>query len=278
VKRLQQQWKEVGAAPRDQEQRLWNEFRDHCDAVYQKRQQAHAEYAATLEANKVQAVALCEEAEAATGQSGPALIEGVGKIPQWRAAFEALGEMPRAEQRALHDRFERAFRLCQSNLLRQRTRDKEQSFANLLEAARHIHAHGWAAAQAIAPADRDSLKQAADTFIAGVQLWPKGGTEALEQAWATAKAATGPDASAHETELRMLCIRSEILTDLPTPPEDQALRREYQMQRLVRHMGQREAGADELDALALAWVPIGPVPAATHQTLLARFLRCRRGT
>jgi len=278
VKRLQLLWKDVGTAPRDQEQQLWNEFREHCDAVYQKRQQAHAEYAASLEANKAQAVAICDEAEKAAGLAGPELLEGVGKIPQWRAAFEALGEMPGADQRALHDRLERALKLCQSNLQRQRARDKEQSFADLLEAARHIQAYGRAAAQAAPSADCDALKQAADTFIAGVQLWPKGAAEALERAWARAQATTGLDSSAHETELRMLCIRSEILADLPTPPEDQALRRDFQMQRLVRRMGQHgEAGADELDAMALEWVRVGPSSAGIYEPLLARFLRCRRG-
>ena len=278
VKRLQLLWKDVGTAPRDQEQPLWNEFREHCDAVYQKRQQAHAQYAAGLEANKAQAVAICNEAEKAAGLAGPELLEVVGKIPQWRAAFEALGEMPGADQRALHDRLERALKLCQSNLQRQRARDKEQSFADLLEAARHIQAYGRAAAQAASSADCDSLKQAADAFIAGVQLWPKGGAEALEQAWARARATTNLDSSAHETELRMLCIRSEILADLPTPPEDQALRRDFQMQRLVRRLGQHgEAGTDELDAMALEWVRVGPAPAGIYESSLARFLRCRRG-
>ena len=152
MKRLQQSWKEVGAAPRDQEQALWNEFREHCDAVHQKRQRAHAEHAAALEANKVQAAALCEEAEKAAGLSGLALLEGVGRMPQWRAAFEALGELPRAEQRALHERFERALQLCQKNLSQQRTRDKRQSLANLLEAAGLIHAYGWSLATAAASA------------------------------------------------------------------------------------------------------------------------------
>jgi hypothetical protein len=74
----------------------------------------------------------------------------------------------------------------------------------------------------------------------------------------------------------MLCIRSEILTDGPTPPEDQALRRAHQVQRLVRSMGQRsEENPDDLDAFALEWVRVGPVPPATDAALLARFLRCR---
>jgi hypothetical protein len=91
-----------------------------------------------------------------------------------------------------------------------------------------------------------------------------------------AHASSDSDVVANETALRMLCIRSEILTDRPTPPEDHTLRRVYQVQRLVRSMGQRnEDSADDLDAFGLAWVRVGPVSAATHETLLARFLRCR---
>ena len=39
VKAIQQQWRTVGLVPRDEDQRLWEEFRQHCDAIFQKRQQ-----------------------------------------------------------------------------------------------------------------------------------------------------------------------------------------------------------------------------------------------
>jgi hypothetical protein len=199
----------------------------------------------------------------------------VGRIPQWRAAFESLRDMPRADERGLHDRFERALNLCQARLSQQRARDKEQSFADLLEAARRIHEYGRSVAQNAASSDREALKQAAETYIAGAPRWPKGGAAALKGAWANADAAAHLDFGAQETALRMLCIRSEILTDIPTPPEDQALRREYQVQRLEQRL-RNEADPDELDALLLEWVPVGPVAAAaTHASLLARFLRCR---
>jgi hypothetical protein len=276
VKRLQLQWKSIGSVQRDQEQQLWDEFREQCDAIFQKRQQAFAEHAAGLEANKRLAVALCEEAERLAVLSGPELLEGIAKIPQWRTDFEALGEVPRADQRALRDRFERALTRSQAQISQMRAHDKALAFANLLEAGRLIRLYGWGVAQGGASADLEALKQAAELFIAGVQQWPKGGTQALKEAWAKAHAAGGFDAAANETALRMLCIRSEILTDRPTPPEDQTLRRTYQVQRLVRSMGQRsEENSDDLDAFGLEWVRVGPVPPATHDALLARFLRCR---
>ncbi|HLZ98133.1 MAG TPA: DUF349 domain-containing protein [Steroidobacteraceae bacterium] len=276
VKRLQLQWKNIGGVQRDQEQPLWDEFRAQCDAIFQRRQQAYAEHAAGLEANKRLAVRLCEEAERLSSLADTELLEGAAKIPQWRTDFEALGEVPKADQRGLRDRFERALTRCQAQISQMRARDKERSFTNLLEAGRLIQSYGWAVARGGASADLEALKQAAELFIARVPQWPKGGTQALKEAWAKADAAAGLDVAANENALRMLCIRGEILTDRPTPPEDQDLRRAYQVQRLVRGMGQRgEADAEDLDAFALEWVRVGPVPAAAHEALLARFLRCR---
>ena len=276
IKRLQLQWKGTGAVQRELEQNLWLEFREQCDAIFQKRQQAETEYTAGLETNKAKAAALCEEAEQAGALSGSALLEGAARIPEWRAAFETLGEMPRGGQRAVRDRFERAIELVQKAVIRQRVLAKEQSFIDLLESARRINAYGWAVAHAAASSDLKTLKEAAETFISGVQHWPKGGAQALKDAWAKAESAVGLDAPAAEIALRTLCIRAEILAERATPPEDQILRREYQVQRLVEHMGQgRETATDELDALALEWARIGPTPVQTHEALLQRLLHCR---
>jgi hypothetical protein len=282
VKRLQLLWKEVGATARDREQQLWTEFRGHCDAIFQKRQQAYADYATGLEITKGQVLALCEEAERVAALSGAALLEGAANAPQWRAAYESLVAVPGGDARALHDRFERALKLCQSNVAQQRAQEQEESFTNLLEAGRRIQAYGWAVAQGGGRTDApssspacDALKQSAEAFIAAIGRWPRGGPQSLRQAWDTAHAATGLDAVAHETALRTLCIRSEILTDRPTPLADQALRRDHQVQRLMQ-MGRRgQTEPDTLDGLALEWVRVGPVAPATHDSLLARFLRCR---
>jgi hypothetical protein len=182
--------------------------------------------------------------------------------------------MPRADQRALHDRFERALQRCQAQLAKHRTLEKERSFTHLLEAAGHIQAYGWAVAQDAAVADREALKQSAEAFMAGVQQWPKGGAQALKEAWAKSEVGAKLELAAQEAAFRMLCIRAEIITDRPTPPEDHPLRRDYQVQRLVQRMVRNEA-PDELDALALAWARVGPVPAVVLAPLLGRFLRCR---
>jgi hypothetical protein len=275
AKHLQQLWKKMGAVQHEQEQSLWNEFREQCDAVFVRRQQAQVEFNAALETNKAAAVALCQEAEQVAALDGPELFAGAAKVPQWRAAFEAIGEVPRADQRALHTRFEQAVKLCQAQVAEARARDKQQSFSQMLEAARHIQAYGYAVAQNAAPAERDALKLAAESFIAAVQQWPKGAAQVLKEAWQKADAAAATEVAANENTLRTLCIRSEVFSDRPTPPEDQSLRREHQMQRLQR-MGQRgEEDSDTWEMLALAWVRIGPIAPAGYQVLLARFVSCR---
>jgi hypothetical protein len=275
VKRLQLLWKEAGPAPSAQSQSLWNEFREVCDSVYEKRHQAYAEYTSGLEANKVKAVALCEEVERAAASSGAALLEAAAKIPEWRAAFEAIDEMPRTEARGLQNRFERAVDLCRDHEAQQRARDTEQSFTNLFEAARHIQAYQWAVLRGAGSSERETLKRAAENFIAGVQQWRRGGMRALKETLASADSTSDIDYAAREGALRILCVRAEILSEVSTPAEDEALRREHQVQRLMRGMGQG-IGADDgdWDAMALEWIRIGAVAPDLHESLRERFIRC----
>jgi hypothetical protein len=277
VKRLQAQWKESGPAPKTQDQSLWREFREQCEAVYQKRQQAHADYVAGIETAKNKAVELCEEVERVAGLSGAALIEGLAKLPELRAAFDALGEMP-AQARGTKDRFERALDLCKSQMASQKTRDAEQSVANLFEAARHIRAYEWAAIQDAPATDIDVLRLKAEAFIAGDNHWPKGGLLVLREILTGALAAGGDAradaAGANEKALRLLCIRAEIHSESPTPDEDAVLRREFQVQRLVQAMGQGRA-AEDRDAMAIDWVRVGAVAPAVYEGLEQRFVRCR---
>jgi len=73
-----------------------------------------------------------------------------------------------------------------------------------------------------------------------------------------------------------VCIRAEIAFDLETPAEDQELRREYQMKRLVEstNLG-NDAEPVSMDDLALEWFSVGPVAAAVEQALSTRFAACR---
>jgi len=273
IKRLQQEWQATGPVPREMDQRLWGEFRRHCDAVFQRREQELAAHAAGLEDNKAQALALCERLEQIAALEGAGLLAQAAAMAEVRSAFEALGELPRAEARELRNKFDRAVERCRKAFARQQARDAEQGWNDLFEAADQVRAYRLGVARELGAGQLDSLRSAAEAGMAAAQGWPKGGLEILKKGLAAGRSA---DLAANETALRMLCIRAEILTDTPTPPEDQALRRDYLLQRLTQGMGQGlRTDEARLDTLALEWLGAGPVEDAAYEPLAQRFRRCR---
>jgi hypothetical protein len=273
VKELQRKWKVVGVVPRESDRSLWEEFRQHCDALFQKREQQFAERSAQLEANRSKAIVACEEVERIAALSGSELLESARKLPELRLAFEIIGEIPKGAARELHRRFERAVEHCDKAVAQEQARDAERSWANLFEAADTVRAYRLSIARNAQVAERDALRQAAEDHIAGIAQWPKGGLAVIRGELARDDA---NDLAANEAALRELCIRAEVFADRPTPPEDQPVRRAYQVQRLVRGMGQG-ATADEaqLDTLAIEWVGVGPTEEGTYRQLLERFRQCR---
>jgi hypothetical protein len=273
VKRLQAQWKETGPAPRDREQALWREFRVHCDAVFSKRQQAHADYSAGLETSKTQALALCTEIEQSAAQTGPALLEAAAKVADWRASFEALGELPRAEARELQRRFDHAISHLEIQTAQLRANEAQQSITDVFEAARRIRACEWAAMHTAAESVRQSLRQDAENFLAGMKRGPAGSNQALKEVLMKSDSASAADVEAREKALRILCIRCEVLREVPTPIEDEVLRREYQVQRLMQGLGQGHSGSPDWNAMLVEWVRVGAISPADHERLQARFMR-----
>lgn len=272
ARRLQIMWKNTGPVARADDRKLWEEFRQHCDAVYQKRQQQQAKQAAGLDDIHAQAVAICEETESIASLSGAELIEGAKLLPHLRGAFDSLGDLPKAGAHKLRDRIERALDKCQQGLARQRATDEAQSWNNLLEAASRVRAYRLALSENTG--EHESLKQSAEEYIAATRHWPRQGLQKIREQLAKTDAG---DLAANEAALRMLCIRAEVLTDKPTPAADQGLRREYQVQRLMKTMGQGQgAGPEQIEALILEWAGTGPTPTPVYEELLARFERCRR--
>jgi hypothetical protein len=275
VKRLQGLWKETGPVTRDQQQALWEEFRGLCDAVYQRREQAYAQYSAGLEAAKAQAVALCEQVEQALSTLAEERASAHARVREWQAAFDALAELPRTEARGLRDRFERAVARYDAELAQLDQRDAESAESNLFEAGRRIRAYERAVLQDAPATEREALRSAAESFLAGVARWPKGGLQALKQALARADSVSAAERESRERALRTLCIRGEILTSTPTPPSDEALRRDFEMRLLMEGLGQaRQADDRDWEAMRLEWIAIGAVAPEVHDELEHRFLRC----
>ena len=276
AKNLQRAWKTVGLVPWNQGNALWEEFRRHCDAVFERSAQASAAHGATLEANQARASALCEELERIAALPGESLLASVPQLNELSAEFESL-DLPRASARGLHQRFSQAADRCSEALHRHRAEAARRVWTDLFAAASLVRAYALATALQQSPDECQALRASAEAAVAGLEHAPKPAHAALEaQLEKIAAGTASTDLAANEAALRLLCVRAELIADAPTPPEDLELRREYQMQRLVASMGRGERVAPtELDDLALEWLAAGPVEAAVHDALLARFERCR---
>jgi hypothetical protein len=276
TKELQRTWKGVGLVPRHQDNALWEEFRKHCDAVFERNSQESAAYGAALEANQARAIGLCEEVERIASLEGDDLQASLVQLPALQSEFEAL-ELPRASARDLRRRFAQVADRCDAAARRQQDAAVRQAWSDLLAAASPVRAYALAKLEQRAPDEAARLRDAAESAIAGLTHAPKVARDVLAQQMERADTgALGSDLAANEAALRLICVRAELLADLPTPAEDLELRREYQMRRLVESMGRGErTSAADIDDLTLEWLAVGPLAPAAHDALLDRFKRCR---
>jgi hypothetical protein len=273
VRTLQARWKDSGpVVPRERDQALWTAFREGCDAVFRRREQAFADQAAALEATAAEAAALCAAVEAATESPPATPAERTQALAGWRDAFEALGDVPRDAGRALRDRFEKAVARYEARLADEGRRAEAASVDNLYAAARHVRAWQRAVESGDAEDAVQALRAAADAFLASVTRWPKGAQAILRRQLAQNPGASATDGAAREKALRILCIRAELLASISSPSEDETLRREYQVERLMRGMGQGiQSDERDVEALLGEWIAAAPIEATRHDALEARF-------
>lgn len=275
AKDLQRAWKAVGIVPHREGSALWEEFRRHCDAVFQRSSQESAAQAAALEAQHAEAVALGDELERIAGLDGEALSSGLGQLQALRERFESL-ELPRSSARGLRQRFARAIERCEEARRRLQQAAARQGWADLFAAAAQVRAYALATAEGREGEAGEALRLAAGVAVAGLDHAPKGTRAILEHQLAAVTAGTiNLDLAANGRALRLLCVRAELAAGVDTPPGDLELRREHQMRRLVQSMahGERETPGD-FDALAREWLAVGPAEPKEYDALFARFGRC----
>lgn len=273
IKRLQQSWQALGPVANEDSQRLWQAFREQCDAAFARRQQQQDAHTAQRSANAQQAAALCEQVEALANLSGAELIEGLRGVPALREQAQALGELPRAEAGALRQRFERAVERAERQLSQERARQQAQVRERVYEAVDALRRLRLLRTSGAADAEVQVASDALQALLQSASGWPK---QVLAQFKVESGRDGGTDPESNAQALRLLCVRAELLAEVATPQADLPLRREYQMQQLTRGLGQARIPRREgLDALLMEWLAVGATREEVHAPLLARFRACR---
>ena len=265
-------WQSIGASLRKEEQQLWHEFRDVCDAVFAKRQQQSAEFKAELDANLALAKNLIAELEGLTELTAQALTDARKRVDEIRQEFGGLGQFPKAQVNEIKAAFNQAAEVFEQKLKDERIALKQQIWVNLFEANKLVNAHELALVKGKLPdlADQAELEAQIDT----ITQWPSGGLKAIQQKLARANGSA--DVTENLNALRELCIRADILTDSATPVSEQALRTAFQVNQLQQNFGRKTQDAtSEFENLVFEWIAVGAVDAKDYEPLFARFNACR---
>lgn len=106
LKELQEAWKNVGPAPREKGQELWERFKAGCDALYDRVKKQRRELNAQQKDNLAAKTALCERAEELSQSTdwGPTAEE----LKKLQTEWKAIGPVPRKQADALWKRFRAA--------------------------------------------------------------------------------------------------------------------------------------------------------------------------
>ena len=270
VKQLQAQWQKVGVVPRKQEQKLWRLFRASCDAVFAQRHQQSVEFKAELNTHKGVAEELIKEVLTLGALSGKALLDGRTRVTECKREFSAVGNLPKAAVASISQRFQSAVTAFDTAITNQIAQAKLQLWDNLFTASAML---GLAQTTSDESAS-DVLLTKAQDFMASVEQWPKNGYQALEKKMARGSALDRTED--YQKALQLLCIRAEILADQETPPEDKALRMQYQVSRLQQGFGQNSSpNGVSIQDLVIEWIAAGAVANDIYEPLLERFNHCR---
>ncbi|MCX7636689.1 MAG: DUF349 domain-containing protein [Cyclobacteriaceae bacterium] len=104
-RKLQQQWKEIGPVPDKHREKIFAEFKGHCDYFFERLRNSKSEHENQLAANlkaKEEILNRMEQA-IADGQVNAELLS------ELKNAFESAGEVPRSASGNLRTRFRQAF-------------------------------------------------------------------------------------------------------------------------------------------------------------------------
>ncbi|ASP39442.1 hypothetical protein CHH28_12495 [Bacterioplanes sanyensis] len=232
AKALQQQWKQVGMTPRREDQKLWKQFRQHCDALFARLdEQRQARKAGIDEA--------VSKAEALVAQAQSLQETQRSELAELTAQFNTI-ELPRGAHQRLQQRLKD---------IEQRQQQAQQQAHKAAELAR------W---QGLCD-KLQALHQGNEPLWQDAQLPSGCDAQLFEQAWQQLLTA---DQDAQE-----LCIRMEILANIDSPTADQATRMAVQVQRLADGLGKGLSRDDERLQLVHLWLK-----ATASDELLQRFI------
>src|SRR5438445_5393383 len=249
VRELQREWTSLGQGRRAADQRQWNAFRQHCDAVFGKLDTARNERTAADAAARAQAEALLAEIDALHRDASQPLDVSQAALRSLAARWQALA----SPERALEQRYRKAHEAASLRLQGAVRAQRLSRFTLTMEKYALLRKLESGAV----PAAEISERWAAQTSVTGVLA----GALNARYAHAGEQSIVPP---AEDANARMRLVELEFLAGVDTAAEDRDLRMNYQLQRLASRMRERTNATPEaeLEQILAAWFAQSPQPDA----------------
>lgn len=262
VKQLQTNWKDIGRTWFKEDQSLWNEFRQACDAVFAKRQDqfnaAQAERQAILE----QSQQLIDRTQKLIQLDDPTEIKT--QLEEVQKQFAELN-LPRDQAKPLEQSMQKAVASAKDHIRNAQVAREKNRWQAIYDFAKQLSAYEIACVNGQTNSDQfDSLS----SHLSANANWPKTIISALQTRLANAKNLMQTDLENSSRQLRQLVMRADILAGRESPEEERPARMSYQIQQMQQGLGKREI---QFSDLQLEWFA-APGLATDYDQLLKRFI------
>ncbi len=303
IKKLQSEWKTVGAASRGQEKALWQRFRSACDRFFTRRHEDLVRRKAMWAENLAKKEALCTQAEALAESTD--WEAAAAEIKRLQVEWKAIGPVKKTRSEAIWQRFRAA---CDAFFTRYAHRhdaasadrvaareaicveieglaagDAADPPADLAQIVRALHGR-WHQELAARGVDRDRAARLDRRFAEAMS--------AVVARWPSAFAGSQLDPDANRSRLESLCTRIEGLAASTSAQEsagDEEVSPATRLAAMLKEAlasntiggkvdeGARwRAAAEDVRQAQAAWARVGPVPDDVRRPLAERFDRACR--
>jgi len=269
VKQLQQQWKSVGRSWPKDDQNLWDDFRKHCDAVFEKRKQLFDEANAQRDAIVEKAKEYLAQLKTWVESAPETVASAKTHIDELKTQFEALGELPRKAAAELTQQYQHYSEQIKHALQHARSSAQAKAWQDVFDLADLLRQHEI---NRLNSDDTSADSPELNAAWSAMSQWPAGTQDVLTQRKQLSLDDLRSKSQDAEQHLLVLCIRAEILSQTETPDAFKAQRMAYQVEQLKLNFGKRD---DNMDTLVLEWLAQPAVANEPYQAAMERFNTCR---
>jgi hypothetical protein len=267
---LKKQWTITVTGKRELENGLWKRFQAACDNTYRRRDAERREQDAERNENLKQKQALIEELTRVAAADDGELLASAATLARIRHQWEAIGWVPRKQENSLDNQWRKAQKQFTSALRAAESRARASELDNI--AKRATLCNQWE--QAILDGSAIDM-DAVEAEWGALPALPGARAEAMNRRFR--QALTRPDdttLAGNLAEKQAACLKLEVMLELDSPKECQAERMAYQVERLNASLKKDQRAQDSPEALLLAALTTGAVPADAAGVIEPRIRDC----